>query len=327
MRKTKDAKTMRRFQIILNLADGRSPTETAKAVGATRSTVYRVAKRFCEHREAGLVDRREDNGENKLTTEFLATLNKLVADSPQNHGWKRPTWTRELLTKTMRTLTGTQIHVDTMSRALQQVGARLGRAKPIVGCPWAKARKTRRLNEIQKLIDELPDDEVAVYEDEVDIHLNPKIGADWMVRGQQKQVMTPGKNVKHYVAGAINVKTGELTWVASEKKNSMLFVLILWELTQRYSDARTIHVILDNYGIHSSRQVEVSLDTQEGQRLNLIFLPPYCPDHNPIERLWRDLHSNVTRNHNCEDIKTLMKNVNRWLKQRTKENINNYLTI
>ena len=327
MRKTRDAATMRRFQIILNLADGRSPTETAKAVGTSRSTVYRVAERFCEHRETGLADRREDIGEEKLTDDFLSALHDLVADSPLNHGWKRPTWTRELVTKTMRMLTGIQIHVDTMSRASQQIGARLGRAKPIVGCPWSKCRKTRRLNAIQKLIVDLPDNEVAVYEDEVDIHLNPKIGADWMVRGQQKQVMTPGKNVKHYVAGAINVNTGELTWVASEKKNSMLFVLMLWELTQRYSEARTIHVILDNYGIHSSRQVEISLDTEEGKRLNLIFLPPYCPDHNPIERLWRDLHSDVTRNHQCDDIKTLMKNVHRWLRKRTEKNLANYLTI
>ena len=327
MRKIKDAETMRRFQIILNLTAGRSPTQTANAVGASRSTVYRVAARFRKHGEAGLIDRREDNGEEKLTDQFLNTLHDLVADSPLDHGWKRPTWTRELLTKTMKKLSGIQIHVDTMSRALQQIGARLGRAKPIVGCPWSKGRKTRRLNEIQKLIQELPDDEVAVYEDEVDIHLNPKIGADWMARGQQKQVMTPGKNVKHYIAGAINVKTGELTWVASEKQDSMLFVLMLWELTQRYSDARTIHVILDNYGIHSSRQVKISLDTDEGQRLNLIFLPPYCPDHNPIERLWRDLHSNVTRNHQCDNIKTLMKNVHRWLQERTTKNINSYLVV
>lgn len=318
---------MRRYQVILNLADGRSPTETAKAVGVSRSTVYRVATRFREEQEAGLVDRREDNGPEKLSDDFLETLHELVAGCPLDYGWKRPTWTRELLTKTMKRLSGTQIHVDTMSRALQLIGARLGRAKPIVGCPWRKASKTRRLNQIQKLINELPADEVAVYEDEVDIHLNPKIGADWMVRGQQKQVMTPGKNVKNYIAGAINVKTGELTWVASEKKNSMLFVLMLWELTQRYREAKTIHVILDNYGIHSSRQVEVSLDTEEGQRLKLIFLPPYCPDHNPIERLWRDLHSEVTRNHKCDNMKTLMKNVQRWLKQRTKKNINNYLAI
>lgn len=318
---------MRRYQIVLNLADGRSPTETARAVQVARATVYRVAKRFRDDGEPGLVDRREDNGSTKLDDEYLATLHEVVAGCPLDYGWKRPTWTQELLAKTMSKLTGIKIHVDTMSRALQHIGARLGRAKPVVGCPWPKASKTRRLNQIQKLINELPDDEVAVYEDEVDIHLNPKIGADWMVPGQQKEVMTPGKNVKHYIAGAINVKTGELTWVAAEKKNSLLFLLLLWELTQQYSEAKTIHVILDNYGIHSSRQVEISLETEQGQRLHLVFLPPYCPQHNPIERLWRDLHANVTRNHKCSKIKTLMNNVNRWLRKRTKQNLDHYLTI
>lgn len=232
-----------------------------------------------------------------------------------------------MLTVTMSRLTKTKIHVDTMSRALQQIGARLGRPKPIVGCPWPKAAKTRRLNSIRKLIDTLPDDEVAVYEDEIDIHLNPKIGPDWMTKGQQKQVMTPGKNQKRYLAGAINAKTGQLTWVESDRKNTMLFLMMLWELTQDYTEAKVIHVILDNYCIHSTKQVEVSLTTEEGQRLRLVFLPPYCPDHNRIERLWRDLHAAVTRNHCCADMATLMKSVRRWLRKRTKQNLAAYLAI
>lgn len=40
------------------------------------------------------------------------------------------------------------------------------------------------------------------YEDEVDTHLNPKIGSDWQLRGQQKQVVTPGQNEKYYLSGA-----------------------------------------------------------------------------------------------------------------------------
>ena len=55
-------------------------------------------------------------------------------------------------------------------------------------------------------MEDLPEDEVAVYEDEVDIHLNPKIGLDWMVTGQQKEVLTPGQNEKRYLAGALNAK-------------------------------------------------------------------------------------------------------------------------
>lgn len=39
---------------------------------------------------------------------------------------------------------------------------------------------------------------MAVYEDQVDIHLNPKIGLDQMVRGQQKEVETPEQSEKRY---------------------------------------------------------------------------------------------------------------------------------
>ena len=45
------------------------------------------------------------------------------------------------------------------------------------------------------------------YEDEVEIHLNPKIGADWQLRGQQKRVVTPGRNEKYYLAGALHSGT------------------------------------------------------------------------------------------------------------------------
>ena len=80
-----------------------------------------------------------------------------------------------------------------------------------MGCPWKKRRRTRRLRQSASLIETAPNDEVVVYADEVDIDLNPKIGPDYMVRSRQKQVMTPGKNQKRYLAGALNAKTGQLT--------------------------------------------------------------------------------------------------------------------
>lgn len=43
------------------------------------------------------------------------------------------------------------------------------------------------------------------YQDKVDIDLNPKIGADWMLKGQQKRIVTLGQNQKHYLAGALSV--------------------------------------------------------------------------------------------------------------------------
>lgn len=319
MRKIKQAAMRNRYAIIVNLAEGRSAADTARALGLSRSTVGRVRERFLRHGEAGLVDRREENGTRKLDEFYLKTLYDVVASRPHAHGWLRPTWTREMLVATLKKLTGVGIHVATMSRALQQIGARRGSAKPTVHSTWSNRAKHRRLREISRLIETLPEEEVALYEDEVDIHLNPKIGRDWMVPGQQKTVLTPGKNSKRYLAGALDTRTGELIWVAGEKKNSLLFLLLLWELTQRYPEAKVIHVILDNYSIHHTQQVKAALASEAGQRLRLHFLPPYCPDHNKIERAWQDLHANVTRNHHCHTMKELMKHVHRYFRTRNRK--------
>ena len=315
----KDGVQKTRYLIILNLADGRSVADTARALKVNRSTVYRVAARFREEGDDGLIDHREENGEIKLDDEFLSTLWEVVESCPLDHGWRRPTWTREMLVKTMEEKTGVRIHVSTMSVALAKIGARRGRPKPIVESTWSKRAKNKRLRELRELVEDLPDDEVAVYEDEVDIHLNPKIGLDWMVKGQQKEVLTPGQNEKRYLAGALNAKTGELIWAESDSKNSLLFIQLLWKLHQRYPNAKTIHVILDNYSIHSTEEVAKTLATEAGQRFALHFLPPYCPDHNKIERAWQDLHANVTRNHKCSDMSELMKNVRHYLRQRNRQ--------
>lgn len=318
-RSCQDAKLRIRYLIVLNLADEQSPTETARTLKVGRSTVYRVAERFCQQGEAGLVDRREENGDRKLDENYLGQLYELVGSSPQEHGWPRPTWTRELLIQTMQKKTGVEVSPPTMSAALQKIGARRGRPKPVVASTWSKKAKNKRLREIRELLDNLPSDEVAVYEDEVDIHLNPKIGLDWMLRGQQKEVVTPGQNQKRYLAGALNPQTGELIWVEGEQKNSFLFIRLLWELHLHYPEARRIHVIIDNYSIHFTEQVRQSLESDAGQRIALHPLPPYCPDHNKIERVWQDLHANVTRNHTCREMPKLMNNVRRYLKQRNEK--------
>jgi transposase len=324
LRKTREAGVHRRCLIMVNLINGRSVAHTARVVGVAESTVRRVVHRFIQFGEAGLLDGREDNGEVKLDERYLSILDTIVRSSPQAHGYPRPTWTRELLVETMKEKTGVAIHVATMSRALKQIRARRGRPRPTVNCPWPQRARNARLAMIRRLVQTLPRGHVAVYEDEVDIHLNPKIGLDWMGHGQQKEVPTPGRNVKRYVAGAMNAKTGRLTWVEAEKKNSMLFILLLHALRKAYPRAKVIHIILDNYKIHSSAITQAVVASMEG-RIRLHFLPPYCPDHNKIERLWLDLHAEVTRNHRCLGMDALMGQVRRFLKRRSPSSAAHYL--
>jgi transposase len=318
LRRCRDAGTKLRLLIVLNTLNGRSARQTAAVLQVHNTSVYRVLKRFRTYGEAGLADGRADNGADKLDADFLGHLDRVVRATPKDYGWRRPTWTRELLVETLVRQTGVRIDVTTMSRALARIQARRGRPKQTVGCPWPKAKKTRRLNRLRQLLATLPRCEWAFYEDEVDVHLNPKVGLDWMGRSQQKEVATPGQNEKRYLAGALDVRTRLLIWVEGDRKTSYLFLDLLDRLVRLYPQAHRLHLILDNYRIHSSEIVLAALSGYLGGKVELHFLPPYCPDHNKIERVWQDVHANVTRNHRCASMRELMDEVRYYLRKRNR---------
>jgi transposase len=317
--RARDAGLRCRCKVILALVRGTPPTMIARGGLCAKSQVYRAAGRFVAGGLAGLADRREDNGRPKITPAYQAELLRLVERSPQEFGYRRPTWTQELLILVLAERVEVVISAAAMSRLLGRLGIGLRRPKPVVRCPWKEARRRRRLRQIERLVRYLPADEVVLYVDEVDIHLNPKIGPDWMRRGRQKGVLTPGCNAKRYLAGAWDPKARRLTYIEGERKNSLLFLELLYKLvTKTYPGAKRVHIILDNYGIHDSLQVRLALKTEAAARLELHFLPPYCPDHNRIERIWKDLHDNVTRNHRCASMAELMAEVRCYLAARNR---------
>jgi transposase len=308
-KRCRDADTRVRYLIVLRSADGWSGKRITKALGCSASTVSRTLDRWESYGAAGLVDRREDNGATKADELYVATVRWMLAGTPQDFLHRRPTWTRALLIETAARCTGVRVSKTTMGRVLATLKARRGRAKPLGPCPWSKARKNRRMALIRALVDTLPADQACVWEDEADIDLNPRIGADWTLPGEQRTVMTPGKNVKRYFAAAMDAHTERLAWVKGKKKNSRLFIELLKRLSKQYAGRKVIHVILDNYSVHSSRQTRAWL-AEHGQKFRLHFLPPYSPDDNRIERkLWREVHANVTTNHRCQTIQWLCEEV------------------
>ena len=308
-RKCRDADTRVRYRVVLLSADGWSGRRISKALGCCPSTVSRTLARWAAYGEAGLVDRREDNGTVKADGLYADTVLWVLESSPRDFFHRRPTWTRALLAETAAAYTGVRVSVTTMGRLLRRLKVRRGRPKPDAPCPWSAAARARRAAAVHALIDALPADEACVWEDEADVHLNPRIGFDYMLPGTQRRVMTPGRNVKRYVAAAMDAKTDRLVWVKGERKNSRLFIDLLKRLLAEYPDREVIHVVLDNYCIHSSTQTRLWL-AEHGRKFRLEFLPPYCPDDNRIERkVWREVHANVTTNHTCQTIEELMNEV------------------
>jgi transposase len=273
--------------------------------------VAKVLRAFPEKGELGLVDGRVANGPTKVTPTFVNRVEQLVAGSPDPQ-WNHTTWTEELLAVVLAEQTGIEVSVSTLCRVLKRLRARKGHPRPVVRCPWPAWKRQRRLRELRKLIEMLPPQEIALFEDEVDIPLNPKIGPDWMLPGTQKEVVTPGQNQKRYVAGAILGWGKDLIWVSGPSKRSALFIQLVEKLCARFQSYQLLHLIVDNYIIHTSQITQKAIEAGQG-KVQLHFLPPYCPQHNPIERLWRDLHASVTRNHRSKTIDQLMTHVANFL--------------
>ena len=111
--------------------------------------------------------------------------------------------------------------------------------------------------------------------------------------------------------------------VEGDRKNSDLFLKLLEKLKQKYPAAKRIYVILDNYRIHSSKIVNAAL-THHLSSIQLEFLPPYCPDENRIERIWKFLHDEVTRNHRHPILDGLMKDVRSFVKRYNRQRKRTY---
>ena len=56
--------------------------------------------------------------------------------------------------------------------------------------------------------------------------------------------------------------------------------------------AKIINLVVDNASWHKSKELQPFLESNK--RLNLIYLPPYSPDLNPIEKLWYWLKKSIT---------------------------------
>jgi transposase len=310
MRKTKSRIEAQRCRIVLLLAQGESPAAVHRRVGCVRSTVYMTLYRFEDAGIDGLRDQRLYAVPRKATREVRDLLLSYLERPPKDYGWQRCSWTLELFSLQLEHDTGIALSPSYISHVLRQEKCRRGRPCPVLRIPVRGRREI--LDKIEALVDSASVEDEVLFVDEADVDLNPRIGLTYIKRGQQPLVITPGKNVKYYVAGALNARTGKVVYSHGPKKNSGLFVGLLCALHRAYRRARVIHVVLDNYIIHKSSQSLQAL-TQFKGRVQLHFLPPYSPEHNPIERLWKQLHDNVTRNHRHRDMPSLWKDVVHFL--------------
>jgi transposase len=108
--------------------------------------------------------------------------------SPREFGFYRSRWTCSTIVVLLDENYGVQVSRETVRRRLHDDDLVWRRPRPVLG-PKDPQRAVK-LRKIRALLRNLPVDEMAVFEDEVDVNTNPKIGSMWMRRGQQAEVVT-----------------------------------------------------------------------------------------------------------------------------------------
>ena len=130
----------------------------------------------------------------------------------------------------------------------------------------------------------LPEGAVILAEDESHVNLLPWLRSTWIVRGERQEVMTPGKNQKRSIFGAVELATGRWLYLIVERATSAAFIEFLEQILRAYPAAPVIAIVLDNVSTHSSRAVERWLAGHA--RVRLLYGARYSPHHNPVERVW-----------------------------------------
>jgi putative transposase len=241
---------------------------------------------------------------------LIVVMRWLLSFTPQDFGFFRSRWSCELLALLLREREGIRLSPETVRRGMHRMEFVWRRPRPVIGL--RDPEHATKLRQIQRLIAHLPHDETVVFQDEVDVHLNPKIGPCWMVRGEQAEVVTPGNNEKRHLAGSLHWRTGRLLLSApGRRRDASLFIAHLNDLRRQLRGYRVIHVVCDNASFHDCRAVREFLARHPG-RIELHYLPKYAPETNPIERIWWHLHETITRNHRCRTIDELLTEVYDW---------------
>jgi transposase len=303
------------LHLLLLCAAGRTPTEIAAVLFCSRSTVYRVVKAYregklevaCEDEGPGAAGARVPVLSPALKRSVLAILKAV----PHACGWCRTRWSCATVALELQARRGVEVSAETVRRWLHELGWGWKRAK--LAAKDDDPQRVEKLARIRYTFEQVRVGMALFFADELDIALLPKVGYQWMPKGEQVEVLTPGTNEKRYLAGALDLSTGRTQHCVWYRKTSGLFLDLLDTLDRTYPapECTRLAVVVDNSKIHKATEVEKWLAAHP--RFELLFLPTYCPRANPIERAFGDVHDKCTRNHKRKRIWDLVGDVEQHL--------------
>jgi transposase len=303
------------LHLLLLCAAGRTPSEVASVLFCSRSSVYRIVRAYRAGTltfDDGSARATQQSRLRLLTPSLKRSVLALLKTAPHALGWCRTRWSCATLAVELQVRRGITVSAETLRSWLHELGWEWKRAK--VTAKDDDPDRVRKLARIRLAVEQLRAGAALFFADELDINLLPKVGYQWMPKGEQVKVLTPGTNEKRYLAGALDLATGTITHCVWYRKQTGLFLELLDMLDQTHPVPLFTHltVVVDNAKLHKAKKVQQWLAAHP--RFELLYLPTYCPDANPIERAFGDVHDKCTRNHTRKRIWHLVGDVQQHLR-------------
>ena len=126
------------------------------------------------------------------------------------------------------------------------------------------------------------------FYDESGFSLNSNIPYRWSVIGKPLQIPANRFSKRINVLGFLNTRTKDLFHTIITDKVDTQVVIDVFDSFAKQITKTTI-CVLDNASIHTSKKFKAKIDEWEKLGLHLLYLPPYSPELNPIEMLWREM--------------------------------------
>ena len=133
-----------------------------------------------------------------------------------------------------------------------------------------------------------------LLQDESMIRDYEAIQRTWFLKGRQGIIPTYGKHCGTKLIGCLDYASGEILCSEKEHYDATSFLEFLVFVLEYYPVGKIV-MILDNARIHHAKLIQPFLEENKG-RLELVFLPPYSPNLNLIEGLWKWLKETVINN-------------------------------
>lgn len=280
-RKERDGRIRDRIKAVLAYDDGYSYSEIARILLLDDETIRRhIDDYFKENKlstaSGGSVSKLTD-GELCELTEHLQEITYLYVKDICHYVWQ---------------VYGKKYSISGMTKLLHTLN--FCYKKPH-GVP-AKADKDQQKNFIRhynRLKKKAGNKEPIYFADSVHPQHQTQLAFGWILKGVRKEIATTSQQKRLNFIGGICLTGHRFSYRQVEKVDADNICDFLWQLRQTNPGKYKVHVIWDNAGYHRSKDVQKHAKVLG---IKLHYLPPYSPNLNPVERLWKLMHEEVRYN-------------------------------